>query len=129
MHNRLSKFLDSSNTLYPLQFGFRYNHSTETALLSCIENIHKVIDKGEIGCAIFMDRQKAFDTVDHEILLAKLEFYGIQRIALTWFKSFLSIRLQSVLVSEFKSNLMLINTTWSSPRFSFGTSSFSSLRK
>ena len=99
MHERLIKFLDRSNSIYPLQFGFRSNHSTETALLYCINKISTALDDGKYGCSIFIDLQKAFDTVDHSILLSKLDFYGIRGKALDWFRSFLSDRTQFVSIS------------------------------
>ena len=99
MHSRLSKFLETSRSIYPLQFGFRSNHSTETALLFCTKQISDTLDEGEYGCSIFIDLKKAFDTVDHTILLSKLEFYGVRGIALEWFRSFLTNRSQFVSVS------------------------------
>ena len=99
MHKRLIDFLDQSNSLYPLQFGFRSNHSTETALLYCIDQISKALEEGNFGCSIFIDLQKAFDTVDHSILLSKLDFYGIRGKSLDWFHSFLTNRSQFVTIS------------------------------
>ena len=108
MHKRLVDFLDQSNSLYPLQFGFRSNHSTESALLYSIDQISNALDEGNFGCSIFIDLQKAFDTVDHSILLSKLDFYGIRGKALNWFHSFLTNRSQFVNVSgcDSKSRLM-----------------------
>ena len=79
MHQRLYKFLESFEILYPLQFGFTEKHSTSHALLSLTESIKQSIDSGKVGCGIFLDLQKAFDTVNHKILLDKLEHYGYQR--------------------------------------------------
>ena len=78
MHQRLYKFLESFEILYPLQFGFREKHSTSHVLLSLTESIKQSIDSGNIGCGIFLDLQKAFDTVNHKLLLDKLEHYGIR---------------------------------------------------
>ena len=108
MHKRLIKFLESSKILNPTQFGFRSKHSTELALCHCVEKISKAIDSRKFGCGIFIDLQKAFDTVDHNILLSKLDFYGVRGISLDWFRSFLLNRFQSVSISGFKSKLRCI---------------------
>ena len=99
MHQRLYKFLEAFEILYPLQFGFREKHSTSHALLSLTESIKQSIDSGKVGCGIFLDLQKAFDTVNHKILLDKLEHYGIRGNALKWFQSYLSGRTQYVTVN------------------------------
>ena len=70
MYNRMYKFLSDNNLIYSLQFGFRQKYSTVHALISLTENIRKNLDEGNIGCGIFVDLQKAFDTVEHDILLA-----------------------------------------------------------
>ena len=108
MHQRLYKFLESFEILYPLQFGFRENHSTTQALLSLTELIKSSIDNGKFGCGSFLDLQKAFDTVNHEILLQKLEHYGIRGNVLSWFQSYLPGRTQYVTVSGHVSDLLPI---------------------
>ena len=108
MHRRLMRFLDSSKILFSSEFGFRSNHPTEKALCHCIEKIFKTVDSAKFGSAIFIDLQKAFDTVDHEILLPKLNFSSIRGISLEWFRSFLFNRMQSVTVSGCKSKLKRI---------------------
>ena len=70
---------------YSLQFGFRKNVSTTLALLSLTEEIQQEIDKGKLGCGIFIDFQKAFDTIDHSILLKKLNHYGVRGTSNKWF--------------------------------------------
>ena len=69
MYKRLYKFLNDSNFLYELQFGFRQNFSATHALINSTENIRQALDQGKIGCGIFVDLQKVFDTVEHEIFL------------------------------------------------------------
>ena len=85
MHSRLYKFLGLYEILYSLQFGFREKHSTIHALMSLTEIIKDSIDNGNYGCGISLDLQKAFDTVNHNILLEKLEHYGIRGVAHYWF--------------------------------------------
>ena len=70
MYNRVYNFFTKNNLIYPLQFGFRQQYSTFHALISLTEDIRKNLDKGNIGCGIFVDLQKAFDAVEHDILLA-----------------------------------------------------------
>ena len=77
IYKRVYNFLTENNIIYDLQFGFRQKFSTFHALINLTENIRQALDEGYIECGIFMDLQKAFDTVDHEILLSKLDFYGI----------------------------------------------------
>ena len=73
MHSRLNSFLIQNKCLYENQFGFRNKHSTVHALIQITEKIRQTIDNGELACGVFVDLQKAFDTVDHKILLKKLE--------------------------------------------------------
>ena len=99
MHQHLYRFLESFEILYPPQFGFRERQSTSNALLSLTESIKQSIGSGKVGFGIFLDLQKAFDSVNHKILLDKLEHYGIRGNALIWFQSYLSGRTQYVTVN------------------------------
>ena len=105
MYNRMYKFFSDNNLIYPLQFGFRQKYSTVHALISLTENIRKNLDEGNIGCGIFLDLQKAFDTVEHDIILSKLEHYGVHGLGNEWFKFYLSIRKQYVSINGYDSNL------------------------
>ena len=69
MYKRLSNFVDVNNLIYSLQFGFRKKYSTTHALINLTENIRQTLDEGSFDCGIFVDLQKAFNTVDHKILL------------------------------------------------------------
>ena len=102
MYDRIILFLENFKILNENQFGFRKNKSTYMALLSLMENLTQAIEKGEYVVGVFLDFSKAFDTVDHEILLDKLEHYGIRGCAVSWFKSYLSNRQQFVTFNECK---------------------------
>ena len=109
MYRRLYRFLEIHNVLFSLQFGFQENHSIDHALVSLTEAIRNTLDNKRIGCGIFIDLQKAFDTVNHNILLSKLEHYGVRGCALQWFRSYLSDRKQYVSVNGSNSNLLQIS--------------------
>ena len=108
MHKRLYNFLDLCDILYPNQFGFREKHWTNHALISTTETIKSTIDNGRYGCGVFIDLQKAFDTMNHSILLKKLGHYGIRGTALKWFTSYLVDRQQYVSVNGHCSNYLNI---------------------
>ena len=108
MYKRLYNFLELHEVLYKLQFGFRASHSIDHALISLTESIKNTLDNKKYGCGIFIDLQKAFDTVNHQILLSKLEHYGIRGTALAWFSSYLCNRSQYVSVNGHNSNCLNI---------------------
>ena len=94
MYSRLLTFMNKNDLLNKFQFGFRNNHSTFLALIVLMKNLITVIDNGNCVIALFLYFQKAFDTVDHQILLDKLHCFGVRATALDWFTSYLSNRLQ-----------------------------------
>ena len=96
-------FFKKSKILYERQFGFRPNHSTTHALLEITEKIKQACDSGKYASGVFFDLQKAFDTVNHDILLKKLNHYGIRGIANNWFCSFLSGRMQLTSINKSQS--------------------------
>lgn len=97
-----------SNIFYESQYGFRAKHSTINAVTEFINNVTSALDKEEATLSVFLDLSKAFDTIDHQNLLKKLEFYGIRGIALQWFKSYLSSRMQFVKYKENSSHKQLL---------------------
>ena len=78
MYKRLLHFLEVKNALHNLRFGFHVIHSVNHALISLTEPIKNSLDNKKLGCGIFLDLQKAFATVNHQILLDKLKHYGIR---------------------------------------------------
>ena len=89
IYNRLINFIEKMNIIYAKQIGFCSKHSTEHAILNIVANIHKGIENGKFSCGIFLDLSKAFDTVNHAILIKKLEHCGIRGLAKEWFISYL----------------------------------------
>ena len=94
LYNRLNKFLNQNKCLYKNQFGFRNHHSTNHTLISITEKIRNVLDDGKYACGVFLDFQKTSDTVNHKILLSKLEHYGIRGMPLKLFQNYLMNRTQ-----------------------------------
>ena len=84
---RILALLNKNSILYKLQFGFRENHSTVMALIEALNEIYKNLDEGKFVLGVFLDLTKAFDPIDHKILLKKLEHYGIHGIINKWFSS------------------------------------------
>ena len=108
MYKRLSDFLENNNILYEYQFGFRKNHSTSHAVMEVMDSIYQNWDNHDVTMGIFLDLQKAFDTVNHYILLKKLEIYGIRGIILKWFTSYLTNRRQYTVLQNYESEFECI---------------------
>ena len=117
MYNRLNSFLVKHNILFENQFGFRSNHNTDHAILSIVDKIQKATENRNYSCGVFLDFSKAFYSVNHKILLKKLEHYGIRGIANDWFKSYLDNCQQVVTVNNVTSGKCRNSTrfcSWSS---------------
>ena len=91
---QLVNYIEKEKILYEFQFGFRKGHSTSQAITEIAENLRKAIDHNMYTCGVFLDFSKAFDTVNHKILLSKLESYGIRGLPLELFTSYLTNRKQ-----------------------------------
>ena len=94
LYNQLYSYLSKFGLLSDSQFGFRKFHSTATALLDCTNDWYVNLDRKMFNLVVLIDLKKAFDTVDHHILLRKLELYGIKGQALSFLNSYLSNRSQ-----------------------------------
>ena len=108
VYNRLYTFLTLHNLLNPNQYGFRKNHSTDLALIHLYDKITNSMTCKEHIVSIFMDLRRAFDALDHNILLHKLKIYGVRGIALSWFKDYLTNRHQYVAFNSHNSNSLPI---------------------
>ena len=104
MQKRLLNFFEKNNSIYKGQYGFRPRHSCEHALLDAQNYLLHTLDKKEIALLLLIDFSKAFDMVDHEILLNKLYFYGVRGLAHDWLRSYLFDRSQYVSINGKKSS-------------------------
>ena len=107
MYNKLYKHLQENNILYRKQFGFQKSNSTVNAIIELADEISKSFDKNKFILGVFIDLSKAFDTVDHDILLKKLSIYGIKNNNLNWLKSYLQ-RKQYISFAENKTETLQI---------------------
>jgi exonuclease III len=107
---QLVSYFNSHNLFYSNQFGFREGHSTELAIIQLVDRIYNDLDKRKTPFAVFLDLSKAFDTIDHNILLTKLNHYGIIDKELNWFKDYLTDRYQYVDINNITSNKKKIST-------------------
>ena len=90
--DRCMDYINNYNLLNEKQFGFRAKHSTYMAVIELVDKIANAVERNETTVGIFLDLSKAFDTINHDILLYKVEYYGFRGATLDWFKSYLSNR-------------------------------------
>ena len=100
VNKQLVDFLEKNKILSNFQYGFQKNRSTSLAVVDVVSKITKTLENKKIPCCIFLDFAKAFDTIDHTILLKKLEHYGIRGVAKDWFQSYLNSRFQTVIIGN-----------------------------
>ena len=108
VYDQLVSYLEKECLLFNFQFGFRKGHSTEHAILETVEKLKSAVDDQKITCGIFLDFSKAFDTINHHILLEKLYKYGIRGLPHAWFSSYITNRKQYVKVGNTESSLKTI---------------------
>lgn len=108
--NTLIDFCDTHDIISKFQYGFKRNTSTSDAILTLTNDIYKAFDKKQYTLAVCLDLKKAFDTVDHTVLLGKLEHYGVRGYLYNWFQSYLTNRYQYVELKTSKSSILQLNT-------------------
>jgi hypothetical protein len=96
MHKRLLSFLNNHSIINKKQHDFCKGKIIKTAIAELIERVYKSLDEGEISIGLFLDLSKAYDLVNHDILLRKMARMGIRRVVLKWFETYLENREQKV---------------------------------
>ena len=105
IYSRIYSYLVKRDLIFSKQFGFRIGFSTNHAVISITEYIRDLLDQGEFACGVFIDLEKAFDTVHHDILCDKLKYYGLRGKVNELLKSYLSNRKQFVTINGFDSEV------------------------
>ena len=108
MNARLTAFFEKNRVIIPGQYGFRTGHSSSMAIMDMVEKVRATWEDKHVALGVFIDLKKAFDTVDHDILLRKLEHYGIRGVALELLRSYLTSRFQYVSYGGFDSDKGII---------------------
>jgi hypothetical protein len=110
MHKQMYSYFDDNRLFYQSQYGFRAKHSTELAVSELLDKVINDLDKGETPISIFLDMSKAFDTINHDILLYKLRYYGFNDTAIKLLQSYLKNRYQYVDLNGTCSEKLIITT-------------------
>ena len=109
MYKRAITFLNKNNILSYNQYGFRAGHSTQQVVIELVDKISQAIERKEYMVGLFLDLYRAFDTVNHHILLGKLEHYGFRGVAIEWFKNYLTNRKQMVNYKSVNSDTLVVS--------------------
>ena len=104
VHERLLRYFENNNLLEEHQGGFRPGHSTIDSAVTLVDKIFKAMNDREVTVATFIDLSKAFDTVNHSILLKKLEYLGVKGLTLLWLTDYISNRVQRTVCNNSASN-------------------------
>ena len=110
IYNQLYEYVVNNGIINSLQSGFRKGHSTTTVLLNIVDDIFRSTDLGKATLLILLDFSKAFDTLDHSLLCAKLYYHGLDEVSLSFFKNYLSGRFQRVFVEGGVSDFVRITS-------------------
>ena len=108
--NQLSEYLENNTLLNSSQYGFRSGHSTDYAALELIDRLITQMDRNDVPINIYLDLSKAFDTIDHFILIDKLKYYGISEASSLLLKNYLADRKQCTEINNVRSNTLSITT-------------------
>ena len=108
VHDQVVNYLVEQKILVQNQYAYRKLHSTITSLIKCTDDWLSNIDSKKVNLTLLLDLKKAFDTVDHKIILDKLGAYGVIGIEFKWFKSYLSKRRQFCRVNDYNSKTMRV---------------------
>ena len=122
MYIRVYNYLNDNNVLFQKQFDCRKGHSTDHALIKLIDSIYDSFNQNKYTLGVFIDLSKAFDTVDHNILIDKLNSYGVKNNSPKWFSSYLSNRkqfIQAGAMKTFSLDILKINGTYLKLKFIF----------
>jgi hypothetical protein len=106
MYNRVVNFLDIFNLISSAQNGYRKNKAMYTAIQTFIGEVQKILDNKQLAFGIFLDLSKAFDVIDHNLLLAKLELCGLRGISYEWMRLYLTDRSQFVEIHHIDQNTL-----------------------
>ena len=119
VHLQLYGHLTQNKLLFDNQFGFRQRRSTATALCRFTDDLLTNMDEGKFRGVVYLDLKKAFDTVDHKILILKLKAAGVSRLTLNWFHSYLTSRCQRTAVGRSLSGTRRASGCWCAPGIHF----------